>query len=83
MTEPLPLSEFTFEVKGRVTAKDREQALERLSRALRIFGFGDIGDGSLWLDRPKGSKDDLGMALAGMDLYIDDIEIGLESPIEP
>lgn len=65
-----------FVIRGEVTAETREQALDRVMRMLRVVGFADVGDGSLWLNRPSGPMDDVGMAL-GEDTYsVTSIEIG-------
>ena len=67
--------EYPFAIRGRVSAASADEAHGRVLRALRIFGFGEVGDGSLWLDRPKGPMDDVGMALGDVMFSVDEIEV--------
>jgi hypothetical protein len=66
---------LTFTIRGRIVARDVEEGTERLLRALRVFGFEDLGDGSLWLNRPRNGLDDTGMALGEMSIEIDDLDV--------
>ena len=65
----------SFSITGRVDAETPDQARDRVLRLLRHVGFKDIGDGTLWLERPAGPFDDAGMALAEETFYVDTLEI--------
>lgn len=69
---------FTFTITGDVSADDDDEARSRVLRLLGILGFRDIGDGTLWLDRPSGPFDDLGMALG--ELTFDVTGVSISSP---
>jgi hypothetical protein len=69
------VGELTFAIRGRVEAADETQATERLMRMLKVFGFTDIGDGGLWLDRPRDARDDYGIALGEITCYVDSVDV--------
>ena len=69
------MSEYAYKVDGRIEADSADEAHRRLERVMRVLGFADIGDGSLWLNRPRDAKDDVGMALGELTIYIDGIEV--------
>jgi hypothetical protein len=67
--------DWRFTISGTVTARDQASAVARIRRTLTVLGFRDVGDGTLWLDRPSGPRDDLGMALGEIMLSVDDLGI--------
>ncbi len=68
-------SEFTFTITGTVTAESEAEARERVAKMLRVAGFGHVGDGTLWLERPPSRFDDAGMTLGEMTVDAEDVEI--------
>jgi len=69
------MKEYAYRIEGRIEADSPNEARGRVVRVMRVLGFADIGDGSLWLNRPSGAMDDVGMALGELTIRIDAIEV--------
>ena len=68
-------STYGYTITGTINALDESEALTRLQRILKAAGFVDSGDDRLWLARPQTPHDDVGFALAGIEMYVNDLDV--------
>ena len=73
MTDPAEKA-YRYTITGTINALSEFEARTRVVRVLNVLGFEDIGDGTLWLNRPRSAYDDHGMALGEITMYVDDVE---------
>ncbi|MGH2820501.1 MAG: hypothetical protein ACRDJ5_07600 [Actinomycetota bacterium] len=69
---------YRFTITGTVTAPSRQTAWDRIHVALRTFGFSDVGDGTLWLNRPRDRDDIEGRLLGAAMISVLDLTVDTE-----